>query len=72
MWRRHEGEIVWHLFGWRIRVYLGHTSNPQRRIRTWRSDLGTIGIYVVPWCDRVIGAQWRSVTSDWRRSRRKP
>lgn len=59
MSERLEGEIVRHLFGWRVRVYLGHTLHRRRRLQTWRSELGTRGVFVVPWADRVIGIQWR-------------
>jgi hypothetical protein len=55
----YEGEVVRHLFGWRIRLYLGHTGRPDRRFRAWHSDLGSRGVYVVPWANRVVGAQWR-------------
>jgi len=57
----YEGEIVKTIFRYRIRLYLGHTIYPGRRIRKWVSE-PTRGIYMVPWRDRVLGLQWRKIT----------
>jgi len=54
----YEGQIVRHVFGRWVRVYLGHSIHSGRRLRRWRSDLSQ-GVFVVPWGDRVIGLQWR-------------
>jgi hypothetical protein len=57
-----ERETVGHWFGWRVRLYVGHTNSQRaRRVNRWRSDLGTRGVFVVLGADpegrRVLGAQ---------------
>lgn len=53
-----EAEVVLHLFGWRVRLYAGHSIHYRRQARTWRSDLGNRGAFVVPWGCRAFGIQW--------------
>jgi hypothetical protein len=59
-----DREWVFHIARWRVRLYVGSSAHSERRVRTWRSDLGTRGVYVVPWKldahnGQVFGAQYR-------------
>jgi hypothetical protein len=52
-------ELVVHPFGWRLRLYLGGTSRPER-CRSWRS-VSSRGVYLRLIGEQVVGVQWRRI-----------